>query len=158
MTFRLLSLPPDVPGRIWLASMPGRSEPWPAFLDEARRARLDFAVCLNPLDEITELSPSYHQAIVGNTLPFRWLHLPMNNFGLAQQLQAFRGGVEQVTEAVQRGESVLIHCAAGIGRTGSLVACVLKNLGAPRDEALAAVRAAGSSPESAVQTGLVDGF
>jgi protein-tyrosine phosphatase len=52
----------------------------------------------------------------------------------------------------------LLHCAAGMGRTGTVAACLLKRLGLPKEEALERVRQAGSNPESAVQTGLVDTF
>ena len=77
---------------------------------------------------------------------------------LAEQFHAFKPAVEQVARELQGGASVLLHCAAGIGRTGTMAACVLKQLGVPREEALWRVRDAGSSPESAVQSGLVDEF
>lgn len=156
--FRALPLPPEVKGRLWLSAMPGRHTPWPVFLDDARRTGLDLLVCLNPLDEIAYVSPAYHSAIVASELPCRWLHLPMRNFALAEQFHAFKPAVEQVARELQGGASVLLHCAAGIGRTGTMAACVLKQLGLPRDEALWRVRDAGSSPESAVQSGLVDEF
>ena len=60
--------------------------------------------------------------------------------------------------ALRGGESVLLHCAAGIGRTGTAAACVLKQLGLDNDSALARVRQAGSNPENALQSGLVDRF
>ena len=81
MAFRPLPLPDDVPGRLWLQSMPGRREPWSAFLDEARLNRLDMLVCLNPLEEVAELSPAYHKAVAQGRMPFRWLHVPMRDFG-----------------------------------------------------------------------------
>jgi protein-tyrosine phosphatase len=63
-----------------------------------------------------------------------------------------------VADDLRAGESVLLHCAAGIGRTGTAAACVLKSLGLTRDEALERVRAAGSDPQSAAQSGLIDAF
>ena len=56
------------------------------------------------------------------------------------------------------GQQVLLHCAAGIGRTGTVAACVLKHLGLPAALALARVRAAGSNPQSALQSGWIDQF
>ncbi|GAB3669793.1 protein-tyrosine phosphatase family protein [Ramlibacter alkalitolerans] len=53
--------------------------------------------------------------------------------------------------------SVLLHCAAGMGRTGT-AACVLKALGLATPEALQRVRDAGSNPQNAEQSGLVDWF
>lgn len=138
--------------------MPGRLEPWPAFLTEARRVGLTAVVCLNPLTEVAELSPAYYASIRASELPFRLVHLPMRNYGLAAQADLFRASIESVADELARGEVMLLHCAAGMGRTGTVAACLLKRLGLPKSEALDRVRAAGSNPESAVQTGLVDTF
>ncbi|MBB3292571.1 protein-tyrosine phosphatase [Mitsuaria sp. BK045] len=158
MAFRPLPLPDDVPGRLWLQSMPGRREPWSAFLDEARLNRLDMLVCLNPLEEVAELSPAYHKAVAQGRMPFRWLHVPMRDFGLAADAAAFRQGVEQIAQGLRMGDRALLHCAAGMGRTGTMAACVLKRLGMPAAEALAAVSAAGSNPQSALQSGWIHQF
>lgn len=48
--------------------------------------------------------------------------------------------------------------AAGIGRTGSTAACVLMALGMSTEEALKRVRDAGSNPENALQSGVVEWF
>lgn len=157
-SFRSLALPPAARGSLWLSSMPGRLEPWPAFLSEAQRVGLTTVVCLNPLTEVAELSPAYHAAIRAGELPFRFNHLPMRNFGLAAQADLFRGSIEALADELLRGDIVLLHCAAGLGRTGTVAACLLKRLGLPKDEALQRVRAAGSNPQSAEQTGLVDTF
>ncbi|MCV2370916.1 protein-tyrosine phosphatase family protein [Roseateles oligotrophus] len=158
MPFRSLTLPPKLSGRLWLNSMPGRLESWGAFLDEARLRDLNLVVCLNPLEEVAGLSPSYHKAIAEGRLPFRWQHLPMRDFGLGADPAAFRLGVEQLTHSLLLGEQVLLHCAAGLGRTGTVAACVLKQAGLSREAAVAHVRAAGSRPESALQSGWIDQF
>ncbi|WP_310387634.1 tyrosine-protein phosphatase [Roseateles sp.] len=158
MPFRSLPLPPNLRGRLWLSSMPGRLESWGAFLDEARQRELNLVVCLNPLEEVAGLSPNYHKAIAEGRLPFRWQHLPMRDFGLGADPAAFRLGVEQLSQGLQRGEQVLLHCAAGLGRTGTVAACVLKQAGLSREAALASVRAAGSNPQSAVQSGWIERF
>jgi len=138
--------------------MPGRREPWGAFLDEARLQQLNVVVCLNPLEEVAELSPAYFKAIKEGRLPFRWLHVPMLNFGLASEAAAFRLGVEQLAQGLRLGDRALVHCAAGMGRTGTMAACVLKSLGCDTEEAVQAVRAAGSNPQSAVQSGWIQRF
>lgn len=158
MPFRSVALPAGQPGQLWLQSMPGRLESWGAFLDEARLRQLHLVVCLNPLEEVAQLSPAYHKAIAEGRLPFRWQHLPMRDFGLGADPAAFRLGVEQLAHSLVLGERVLLHCAAGIGRTGTVAACALKNLGLPAEEALLRVREAGSNPQSALQSGWIDRF
>jgi len=158
MRFRAVRLPADVPGRLWLTSMPGRWEPWQDFLDEAGRTGLGLVVCLTEAAEIAAGSPRYRAAIDRGELPGRWLHVPVRNFGVPDDAADFRAAVESVAEALGAGESVLLHCAAGQGRTGTTAACVLKRLGMPAAEALRRVRDAGSNPEGALQSGLVDWF
>lgn len=158
MAFRPLPLPDAIPGRLWLQSMPGRRESWGAFLDEARLNQLNLVVCLNPLEEVAELSPAYHKAIAEGRLPLRWMHVPMRDFGLASDVADFRQGVEQIANGLRLGDRVLLHCAAGMGRTGTMAACVLKRLGVPAAPALEAVSAAGSNPQSALQSGWIHQF
>jgi hypothetical protein len=158
MALRAVALPPDVPGKLWLGAMPGRFGEWKAFESQARDHRLGLVVCLTPRSEMAELSPAYHRAVGTGTLPFRWLHLPMPNYGVPDDMPLFRREVQQVVEALRSGDAVMLHCAAGIGRTGSTAACVLKALGLPTDEALMRVREAGSNPENAKQSGFVDWF
>lgn len=158
MPFRPLPLPASVPGAVWLHSMPGRLERWDAFVDEAERTGLTLTVCLTPRHELASMSPAYDAALRQDTLPTPWLHLPMRDFGLSENLADFRAGIDDIATRLQGGEVVLLHCAAGIGRTGTVAACVLKRLGVPREQARQQVLAAGSNPESALQSGLVDSF
>ncbi|MEY2687859.1 MAG: hypothetical protein RL375_2057 [Pseudomonadota bacterium] len=158
MPFRRLTLPEGVPGQLWLNGMPGRFESWTSFKAEARERDLQGLICLNPLHEVAAGSPDYHAAITSGTLPWRWRHLPMRDFGVAAGEAHFRAQVLEVADELEHGDVLLLHCAAGIGRTGTVAACLLKHLGTSRDAALAAVRAAGSNPESAAQSGLISRF
>lgn len=158
MALRPVQLPPDVPGQLWLGSMPGRFEPWSAFQLEAERARLALVVCLTPRLELQELSPEYDAAVARGRVPWRWLHLPMRNFGLPEDPAGFRRDIDAITGQLRSGNAVMLHCAAGLGRTGTAAACVLKNLGLDAQQALQRVRDAGSNPQNAQQSGLVDWF
>ena len=158
MSLRLLDTLDRCPGELWLGSMPGRFERWSEFVTIARRHKLSLVVCLAPPEEVASLSPSYWQAIAEGSLDFRFLSLPMQNYGLPRDLAGFRDGIAQMAERLKAGDTVMLHCAAGIGRTGTAAACLLKHLGLETEEALQRVRDAGSNPENAVQSGLVDQF
>ena len=158
MPLRRVELPPEVPGQLWLGAMPGRFEPWSGFEQQAERTGLAAVVCLTPRSELSELSPEYHAAVVAGRVGFRWLHLPMRNFGLPEDPAGFRREIHGIVDALQRGDAVMLHCAAGMGRTGTAAACVLKALGMQTPEALQRVRDAGSNPQNAEQSGLVDWF
>ena len=157
-TLRALPLPDGVLGRVWLGPMPGRLEPWPEFLSTARAAGLTHVLCLTPRDELARLSPAYDAAIRSGELPFVWQALPMDDYGLSADAQRYCDGIEALAIAVEAGAVVLLHCAAGIGRTGTTAACLLKRLGVPTAAALQRVRQAGSNPQSALQSGLIERF
>jgi protein-tyrosine phosphatase len=158
MSLRNLPLPPELAGQVWLASMPGRFESWSAFESEARAAGIATVVCLAPREELAELSPEYHAALARGRLPFRWMLVPMRNFGLPDDPAGFRRDIAGIAQSVRSGERVLLHCAAGLGRTGTAAACLLKALGIDEQDALRRVRASGSNPQNAEQSGLVHWF
>jgi protein-tyrosine phosphatase len=158
MALRRVELPSELPGQLWLGPMPGRFEAWTAFQAQAQRTGLGLVVCLTPRPELSELSPEYHAALARGRLPFRWLHVPMRNFGLPEDPPAFRRDIATIADALRGGDTVLLHCAAGLGRTGTAAACLLKALGLDADAALQRVREAGSNPQNAEQSGLVHWF
>ena len=158
MPLRRVELPPEVPGSLWLSSMPGRFEPWPQFLAEAEQARLNQVVCLAPRLEIAEHSPAYHAAVARGRLPFRWTLMPIRNFGLPEDLPAFRETVQAIAGTLRNGELPRSDWMVRPVCTGSAAACVLKALGLPAAQALQRVREAGSNPQNAEQSGLVDAF
>ncbi len=158
MAFRTVSLPETIKGKMFVDAMPGSEQSWPEFLAEASSVGLDTIVSLTSEDEIRRHSPSYLTALTEKKLPCDWRSVAMRDLGLASNEGAFRAQVKEVAAKLSEGKTVLIHCAGGRGRTGTMAACVLKTMGLPRDEAIQRVQDAGSSAESATQTGMIDRF
>ena len=46
----------------------------------------------------------------------------------------------EINNQVNEGESVVIHCVGGLGRTGTIASCALVDRGADATSAIAAVR------------------
>ena len=69
--------------------------------------------------------------------------------------EAFWALANRVAKRLTAGDRMVIHCGAGIGRTGMLAVCVLLALGEPPARAEQAVSAAGSHPETEAQRALV---
>jgi len=69
------------------------------------------------------------------------LHVPVPDFGVPTDLQSWENGIDKVTGAAQNGKNVAVHCLAGIGRTGTFLACIAKEvLGFEGREAIRWVR------------------
>ena len=155
--FRKVSLPEGVPGRLYLHSMPGRWEKLDEFMSEAERQAVDTIVCLAPEEEIKEKSPEYYCALSSGTFPLRRLEFPIRDFGVPgeNRLDEFMNLVTSVAKMLRSGKIVLIHCASGVGRTGTLCMCVLFALGMLNEQAVIATRKAGADPETTEQKKLV---
>jgi protein-tyrosine phosphatase len=136
--------------------MPGSHE----HLHEAYRTMADAGVthviCLAPIEEVEQVSPEYHVALKGGSVPWPVEQLPIADFEAPEDRDAFLVAVRRAAISLRSGERVMVHCRAGIGRTGMFAICVLMALGTPRAEAEARVRAAGSGPEAEVQREFID--
>jgi atypical dual specificity phosphatase len=73
---------------------------------------------------------------------FVYRHYPIDDFCAPTLVQA-KAFVRFVDEQLARGHAVAAHCWAGIGRTGTMLACYLIHSGRSADEAKREVRCLG---------------
>lgn len=152
---RSVSLPQDVSGKLFLHAMPGRHEPFEEAKEDFVQDGIQHIVCLAPMKEVHRKSPDYALAIESLDLPWSQQTFPVVNFGVPKDPSALLDLAHSIAQRLRNGERVLIHCGAGIGRTGTLAVCVLMALAMTRDDAYDAVRNAGSCPETEKQRELV---
>jgi protein-tyrosine phosphatase len=112
-------------------------------------------VCLVELREVEGHWPAYAEWVrtnAGGTVVW----FPIHDLD-APPLERTLELLDDLELRLRRGEHLLMHCAAGIGRAGTLAACILVHLGSSVDAALALVRASRpmAGPEVGPQLELV---
>ncbi len=154
--FRRVPLPQAITGRLYLTAMPGRYEPISEF--EARMSRLSIShvVCLTPLDEVIARSPGYYEIITTGEHQWQFKHLPIPDFGVPDDRTAFLDLTRTMAGFIVSGDAILVHCGAGIGRTGTFAMVLTLVLGMDRLDGAAAVRMADAEPEGMLQQALID--
>lgn len=131
-----------------MRSCPGRT-PWAPFdhdrlaLDvmAMRGAKVDRLVCLLPPDELVQLGVAALVDIAA-TAGLRPIYCPIEDGGVPGDVPAFARAVREVLAALGSGETVVVHCQAGLGRTALFAASCLIARGAPPVLAIERVRTA----------------
>jgi len=127
--FRTVSLAAELPGKLYLHSMPGRYEPLQTAWLEIKRLGITRVICLASLEEIGRRSPDYAKALTEQTLPCRITHFPIADFDAPQDTNEFFLSARSVADSLRHGGNALVHCGAGMGRTGTFAIGVLLALG-----------------------------
>jgi protein tyrosine phosphatase (PTP) superfamily phosphohydrolase (DUF442 family) len=77
------------------------------------------------------------QAAKAAGLAWTWIPVGQGKYPEQAADQIMRLGLQELVTAIEAGESVLVHCSAGIHRTGMLTFALLRWLGLSEPEALA---------------------
>lgn len=111
--------------------------------------------CLLPADELEMHAPQYLDWLRRNR-GGKALWFPVSNYGAPGASVAIPF-LRMIEARLRAGEGVLMHCAAGQGRAGTMAVAVLMLLGVPRHEAVLTVRShrAFAGPGNASQVNFV---
>ena len=139
-----------LPGRIGMTIAPGKKADgrWDRDLDtDLERLRSEYSCDLLvslmeddeyrwlQIEDLFESAPTQGIAIL--RFPIKDAHPPRDG-----EMPQFRELIGQILEAARAGQTVLIHCRGGLGRTGTVAAACLVALGHAPAEAIERVRVA----------------
>lgn len=137
------------PGRIGMTIAPGKQDEdsgaiWKRDLDtDLTRLKNELGVsklvCLLEEEEMSQLGiPDLFQK--ANQLGIETAHFPVDDNGKPDSMETFKQTVSFATAALEKGDTVLIHCKGGRGRTGMLAAACLVEQGYAPDAAIDTVK------------------
>jgi protein-tyrosine phosphatase len=157
-------LPEGLPGRVGLTFAPGKKTVAAAGYRWDRDLRRDLAdlvvrhriaalVCLLEDDELGRLGiPDLVPEAFRHGLEVR--RFPIPDYGVPASVGPVRHLVGWIEERAISGKNVVIHCAGGLGRTGTIAGCFLVERGMDPGDALALLpklRGQQSCPETEAQ-------
>lgn len=149
---RTVSLPINLTrGKLYLCSMPGRFEALEIFLQEIEEVEIGHILCLVSDEEIALKSPDYLAALRQDEIPAKVWRFDIPDYGMPENVGELDQMLDLLRDRLNDGESVVIHCAAGHGRTGLVSTLLLTRMGVPIEEAVKTIRLAGSAPDTQAQ-------
>ena len=130
---RLTGLEELLPGRLFSTRMPRNikaepeSESAKTFRNNAKAYNLHTVLVLTEANEFQKYAGADLLEFYA-TLKLEVIHRPIVDFSIPEQRDMIRD-IQDLTWRLAEGKSCLIHCAGGSGRTGMVIAGIIKNVG-----------------------------
>jgi len=158
MPFRNLPLPKGIKGKLYLHSMFGYKIPYAVDVAELEAKMISTVIRITSDEETEEKSPEYWNAIRKRAIRWEELHFPIRDYGIPDDLDAFGTLIVTIAKRLSEGQGMLLHCAAGIGRTGTVACAILIQFGVKLEDAVRMVGEAGSYAEERTQVEFLKTF
>ncbi len=125
-----------------------------ADLEAVKEAGADVLVNLMETDEMERWQMGNYFTGAQN-VGLETVHFPIRDMDIPDDSAAVRALVEALHHHLNAGKKVVIHCLGGLGRSGTVAACLLTENGFSAREAVRLVRL---FREGAIQTGAQENF
>ena len=144
---------PSACGGVWLC---GKHFVGPDPEAAMRQVQATTVVCLTQRRELESRYPAYVSWLLAQP-PTRAMWFPIADLG-APTLERVRPVLSELRDRVEAGDTLLMHCGAGIGRAGTIAAGLLITMGVRRERALelVALHRPMAGPEAGAQSELLE--
>lgn len=154
---RVVQLPASIAGTLLLSEMPGSEKSLVDWLAGAEARDTDLIVNLAQRDELANISPEYLAYIQSNE-GIDMSCFPIADFSVPVDMERFHTLVEEVGLRLRSGQCVIIHCRAGIGRSGLFAAALLTTLEMSSNDVLLSIKNAGGRFETEAQRSFLQDY
>ena len=155
LSYSQVLLPDQISGTLFLGPVPCRYETKEMFDTWLIEKNISLVVCLLSDEDIRDRSPEYWYLIRKSGRKWEHRQFPIPDLGVPSDRDKYFHLACSVSRDLNNGRNTLIHCGAGIGRTGCLCMVVLRILGLSLKNAKTNTNSAGGCPENEVQWDLI---
>lgn len=131
--FEIFHIPTKLSGQIYVFPGPFAHRVENFALDQLQHATIRLVVNLTSQEEWAKTQGAKQQELY-NTQHIAYIHYPIKDYGVPQDIVGFTALVNSLHEQLISGLNIGIHCIGGIGRSGLLTASLLHKQGFDIDE------------------------